>query len=702
MSYLRKNFAKGELDGAIDAIVTQITLESWHNLPIAAGTFPLTIWDHITFPDPADDANLEIVIAEYSGTPNVYNITRAQEDTLAAAHGSGDRAALHYTAAMSEDDLTDAVVTHEAAFVHANIALNTTHRGSDGKNHSDVVTNTADIVTNVAAIGLNTAHRGLFAGNPPNVTTGDIGASPTTHRHDGETLQHDAVNSNGGEFGFTTTGLVVFNQSIVSANYEASNKLTVAVTNAGEIDFTAGSKKLDIENNATVSQDYSSDAAPEFADVVLGDWQLGTPTYDSVHDWMNNTQSAGRISGGAFVDMGFGVLKVEAGKGLIKTTNSQIGVTLNFDWAEDADVKTELDVALTDGATNYIYVKYNGGSPAVYSTVTRDDITFTDIISLGRVFRDGNTLHMFESGAGLWNVTERVHDVLHDMFGFKRCCGLQTAEVGDLAISITEGEFAWGLHKYTVFKDTGYDSTATDFTLWYKDHTGWVSAETDVLTHHYNDYEQNPGLVATTAQQYGVFWVYLDYDEYVHVIYGLDSYKLAAAEDMDTPVNLPTLVSDFSMLIAKIILKTEETSTFTQVNTPWGYEIPVGIVTSHDSLGNLAFADAGHTGFQAQSDALDFIAALGAIADNEFLVGTGAGTYAYEDAATAATSMGLGELTAWLDDVTLENGGAITTTQVATFAQLVLTPRATALSAVEGAMFYDSDDNNIYVCTEGA
>lgn len=60
------------------------------------------------------------------------------------------------------------------------------------------------------------------------------------------------------------------------------------------------------------------------------------------------------------------------------------------------------------------------------------------------------------------------------------------------------------------------------------------------------------------------------------------------------------------------------------------------------------------------------------------------------------------ELVAWLDDVVLEDGGAITTTQVATFAQLVLTPRASALSAVEGAMFYDSDDNNVYVCIEGA
>ncbi len=42
----------------------------------------------------------------------------------------------------------------------------------------------------------------------------DIGASPSTHLHDGETLQHDGVNSDGGAYSFSTTGLVTFNQSL--------------------------------------------------------------------------------------------------------------------------------------------------------------------------------------------------------------------------------------------------------------------------------------------------------------------------------------------------------------------------------------------------------------------------------------------------------------------------------------------------------
>jgi len=41
-----------------------------------------------------------------------------------------------------------------------------------------------------------------------------LGASADTHLHDGATLQHDAVNSDGGAFSFTTTGAVTFSQAV--------------------------------------------------------------------------------------------------------------------------------------------------------------------------------------------------------------------------------------------------------------------------------------------------------------------------------------------------------------------------------------------------------------------------------------------------------------------------------------------------------
>jgi len=96
----------------------------------------------------------------------------------------------------------------------------------------------------------------------------DIGGSGGSHLHDGDTLQHDAINSDGGAFSFTTTGLVTFTQSITSANYTAANLLTVCTTNAGAIDFSAASKTLTVEDDAIVSQDYSTDAAPTFAGLI--------------------------------------------------------------------------------------------------------------------------------------------------------------------------------------------------------------------------------------------------------------------------------------------------------------------------------------------------------------------------------------------------------------------------------------------------
>jgi len=396
------------------------------------------------------------------------------------------------------------------------------------------------------------------------------------------------------------------------------------------------------ENTARTSLGLGTGDSPTFTDLVLSDWQLGTPTYNSVHDWMNTIQSAGRISGGDFTDNEDGTLTVAAGTGIIKTTDSRTGVTLMFDWEENTDVQTDEETpeGLTDQATNHIYIDYKSGSPQIFCTTSISDISFTDKIGLGRVYRDGTSLHMLPGGAPTNDAIQRTHQAIAATLHFHRSSGLQVSETGDLGIAITEGVFWRGLRDFPVFTGTGYDSTVTDFTLWYND-GAWQSSQTGVLTHHYNNY--GTGLVATGAQKYGNFWVYICHDDHVHVVYGLGNYKYAEAIAAAAPANLPTIVSDFAMLLARITVKTEETSTFTNISTPWDSEIISGTVTTHDSLSNLDFASSGHTGFQAQGDVLDDLNTLGAVAsDSEFLVGTGAGTLAWESGATARTSMGVG------------------------------------------------------------
>jgi len=104
MPLLRKNFSEGLLKTDISDVDTQMTVKA-HNLPTTAGQFRLVIWNDQSFPNPADDPNVEIITAKYSGTPNVYDIVRGQENTAAVSHSANSRVALHLTAGMSEDDI---------------------------------------------------------------------------------------------------------------------------------------------------------------------------------------------------------------------------------------------------------------------------------------------------------------------------------------------------------------------------------------------------------------------------------------------------------------------------------------------------------------------------------------------------------------------------------------------------------------------
>ena len=106
MAFLRSNFGRGYLATGITVLSNQIIVRAGHTLTVELGSFRAVIWDHLHFPDPADDPNKEIITASYSGVPNVYDILRAQENTIAAVHDIGQRIGMHYTAGVSMDDLS--------------------------------------------------------------------------------------------------------------------------------------------------------------------------------------------------------------------------------------------------------------------------------------------------------------------------------------------------------------------------------------------------------------------------------------------------------------------------------------------------------------------------------------------------------------------------------------------------------------------
>jgi hypothetical protein len=103
--FLKANNASANLSVAITSGSTSITVSGGHTLPAIAGSFRAVIWDIVHYQTPFIDPNVEILTVTYSGTPNQYNILRAQENTIAAAHPVNSQVAMTFTAGTATNDL---------------------------------------------------------------------------------------------------------------------------------------------------------------------------------------------------------------------------------------------------------------------------------------------------------------------------------------------------------------------------------------------------------------------------------------------------------------------------------------------------------------------------------------------------------------------------------------------------------------------
>jgi len=277
---------------------------------------------------------------------------------------------------------------------------------------------------------------------------------------------------------------------------------------------------------------------------------IGTPTYDDFQDWLNIIQSAGRISGGEITENAAhnGTIDVAAGTGFIKTSDSPTGTTKSFDW--DADT----GIALTDNQINYVYMDYNSGAPVIGVTTDRTTLDGRTEFILGKVYREGTTLHILSYGIRLTELAYNEHERLISVRGFERASGGEISETGQRYLTSGAGVFYFGLNK---IEASAQDTSGADrFTYWYRDGGGgWtkVTGQQQIDNTHYDD---GSGALATlTANRYGVHWVYIHFDSDINVVYGQGNYKLAEAENAVLPDTVPELVSDFGVLAAKIVVQ---------------------------------------------------------------------------------------------------------------------------------------------------
>lgn len=325
-------------------------------------------------------------------------------------------------------------------------------------------------------------------------------------------------------------------------------------------------------------------------DLILTDWQSGSPTYTSLHDWMTVTQSAGLLSGGAITVNAADANKVDValGTGFVKKTNAVLGETVFIDWGA-----TEA-ISLTNNATNKIYVNYNTDTGAVTVAATTGALNYNTQFSIGKVYREDTVLHRVNGGTQVYNLAKRAHKRARELREWERASGLVISAPNDLKIAVSSGVVYAGLNRFETDVFDGIDTNDTDtFVYYYRDSpTGWKTqtAQTDINNVSYDDGSGTLGEL--NPNKYGVHWVYVDHDNHLYIQYGQGDYKLAEAQEALVP-DAPAFLDDFAFIIGKIIIKKSDTS-FTSIESAFETIFMPSVVFNHNDLGSLDTGDYQH------------------------------------------------------------------------------------------------------------
>lgn len=316
---------------------------------------------------------------------------------------------------------------------------------------------------------------------------------------------------------------------------------------------------------------------------ITGQLQMGqnlSPTHTTVQHWSDLTQSACVLSGGVISDSGSGQVDVTAAKGVIKTTASDIGANVFFDYAGDTNF------VLTNNDLNFLYLTYvdSSNAPTLAVTLEDTDINGQTKILIGWVYRENNVVHILNLGGRFANslARMRLHD--HEVHGFERVTGLVLSTNGSRNVLYTEGIIYSFITRFTV---AAFDSSgASRFNYFYRaSPSGWTEVTNQSVINNAN-YDDGDGTLGTlTSNRYGVHWVYAEPNGHTYILYGQGDYKRAEAEDASPPSNVPSHVSDQCLLIGKIIVR-EGTST-TTVASAFDIKFVATGVDDHNDLGNL-------------------------------------------------------------------------------------------------------------------
>jgi len=333
-------------------------------------------------------------------------------------------------------------------------------------------------------------------------------------------------------------------------------------------------------------------------------------TYNTVQDAMDTLGSAGLISGGIITPDGTAAVSVTAGTGMLRTSNDE------FAPIEFIDFTSVTSLQIPDDETKNIVVYYNGGSPEIQA-VNVGTTNVHEYFILGQVGRAGDELFISNIRQRISNFGIRVLARLNGTEAVARNgnAGLIIGESADTNryVTMTSGE-VWSLLDIETI--SAFNSgTGDEFTTIYRDFpSGYVETPGETQWPA-DEYDNGTGsLVALGNNRYGVRWFwYIPSSADMVMVYGTGNWKsLAEAEAEPVPTEVPGIITEYGVLIGKIICQKDVTIA-AEVSSAFAETYNFSAATTHGNLSNLAAPYDDHTQYSHIDGRRDFTGTVGGL-----------------------------------------------------------------------------------------
>jgi len=301
---------------------------------------------------------------------------------------------------------------------------------------------------------------------------------------------------------------------------------------------------------------------------------------------VNHLWSAGIVNGGTLTDNLDGTVSIASGEAMLRAIPDAHSQLYNVPF------NAQLNISLTDLATNYVYLQWNAGVPNFAVSTSITSFNCLDACLAYTIAREGTKLYIIDAREQNVDMSTKLRQLFLNFANFIHSAGGSILGGVGLNLTVTAGSFSYMVNKidHPAF-DTTVAGTANEnvFALYYRDGLGgWIRiADQKVIDTLY--YDDGTGTLAALGNaKFGVRWIYIlnDTPSQLAVQMGQFSYgTLAAAQAAKVPVPPPAL-QGVGSLIGRVIVQESATS-FTEVDSAFEQAFVPSTATTHNDLAGI-------------------------------------------------------------------------------------------------------------------